>query len=151
MTTVDAMLRRFERIDVVNEAKQSLYDVRYSYVDQQKRQLLHGRDKNDKLIGKYKSAQYAAKKFALNGLAGLGNVDLRVTGRFYAGIFVDVRDMYLYIDSEDSKTAVLTEKYGNDIFGLSKTYRVPFVQKAGRVLLLRLRAALHLNEARAIA
>jgi hypothetical protein len=121
------MLRRLERLDLQNEIQQSLIDTRDVYIAQQKDQMVHGKNKNGTLIGKYRNPAYAAQKFSQNSLAGFRNVDLKLTGAFHRGIFVEVRDDELIIFSEDKKAGMLEDKYGDEIFGLSKKYKIPFV------------------------
>ena len=70
------------------------------------------------MIGKYKNAKYAQMKFAMSSLAGYGNVDLKLTGDFQSEIFVDVRNDIFVISSADSKDNDLTQKYGDNIWGL---------------------------------
>lgn len=146
MTTVSEMLNRFTRIDVINEIQQSLYDTREVYIRQQKDQMLHGQKNNTGLIGRYKSPAYTERKYALSSVAGYGNVDLKLKGNFYSGIFVEIRDDVLVIGSIDAKASALEAKYGNKIFGLNETYKVPFIDTNRSVFIKRIRAALHLQQ-----
>lgn len=146
MTTVEQMLQRCKRIEIKNEILQSLYDTRDVYISEQKRQMLHGFNRNATLIGKYKNAAYAVRKYSLNSRAGYNNVDLRLTGKFYAGIFVEIRDTEMVVGSEDSKASNLEDKYGDEIFGLSKKFKVPFVDANRKIFAARIARALHLEQ-----
>lgn len=48
------------------------------------------------------------------------HVTLRDEGDFYEGFFADADSWPVGINSKDSKTGELTDKYGDDIFGLTK-------------------------------
>jgi hypothetical protein len=81
-------------------------------------QLKMGLKSDGERIGKYRSKPYAEKKNSMNGLAGMGNVDLILTGAFEKGIFAQSEGDTLEIGSTDTKTEMLTTKYGEEIFGL---------------------------------
>lgn len=65
---------------------------------------------------------YAKEKYTLNPLAGSGNVDLIVTGKFVDAMYLlkPTQGRYLF-GNRDSKRNVLVEMYGNNIFGLNQT------------------------------
>lgn len=68
----------------------------------------------------YKSLAYSIEKNTRNPKPGLGRPDLKDTGTFYNGWFVELQGDILKIYSRDSKTPELVGKYGDDIFGLTK-------------------------------
>lgn len=150
MTTVAEMLRRFERIEIIGEVQQSLYDSREEYVKHQKDQMIHGVAKDGSLIGKYKNPQYSTMKYALSSLAGFGNVDLKKTGQYQQGIFAEIRESEIVIGSLDSKATTLEKKYGKRIYGLWGEYRVPFIDFAGNAFRQRIARALHLSFSQAV-
>jgi hypothetical protein len=133
------MLQRMNILDIEKEIHQSLLDTIDVYVEQQRDQMLHGKNKKGTLIGKYRNPVYAKNKFEMNGLAGYKNVDLLLTGRFQSKIFVEVRDKELFIYSHDSKADKLESKYGDEIFGLSKKYKIPFVDANRTAFLNRIK------------
>lgn len=81
-------------------------------------QLLKGVD-SDALPLKpvYKSERYAAFKLTLNPE---GVVDLRLTGAFYHGFFIEADKFPVIFDSTDEKTSELKSRYGDKIFGLDQ-------------------------------
>lgn len=81
-------------------------------------QLLKGVD-SDALPLKpaYKSERYAAFKLTLNPE---GVVDLRLTGAFHHGFFIEADKFPIMFDSTDEKTDKLRIWYGEKIFGLSQ-------------------------------
>lgn len=55
-------------------------------------------------------------------------VTLHDEGDFYRGMHVERAGKGLYIDSKDSKTEKLVNKYGEDIFGLTRKNIKEFIQ-----------------------
>lgn len=118
------MISRLEAMSITDIVGTAMENTQKRLTDAQRNQMLEGLDSNGKKIGKYKSKTYAAKKFAMNPLAGLGNIDLKLTGEFQAAILVDVRpdNQSLVFSSADEKTAMLVSLQGKDIFGLSTPF-----------------------------
>ena len=86
-------------------------------IDLNTRQLLSGRDSKRETLMHYRSAAYAEFKLSLNPA---GVTDLHLTGQFYRGFFMDASKFPVVIWSKDQKVFELTQKYGDDIFGLNK-------------------------------
>lgn len=87
--------------------------------DLNKDQLKRGTDSiGEKIHPMYGSIIYSIEKNNKNPLAGFGTPDLNLTGAFYRGFYLLLNGMSFKIDSNDSKTGSLKDKYG-DIFGLS--------------------------------
>ena len=128
MGSINDLLKRLQAVNIPREAEEALIDSSQELVNAQKDQLLRGIRKDGKLIGKYKNKAYAAKKAALNPLAGLGNVDLKLTGQLYKDVFVDVRSDVFVLDSADIKTGGLIKKYG-DPFGLTPQSRETVIKE----------------------
>lgn len=83
-------------------------------------QLDSGKDSNDvPLDPPYRNANYAEFKLYLNPK---GVVDLRVTGRFWAGFFMKADKFPITFGSTDEKAGALEAKYGKEIFGLDKQH-----------------------------
>lgn len=121
------MLQAAEKIDLQFIIESSLIDSQEDYVKLQKDQMMNGLNVYDEKIGRYRSTDYATKKYAQSSLAGFGNVDLRLKGPFQSAIFADVRSDIIVIDSLDAKTDDLLAKYSDKIFGLGPT-RIPMFQ-----------------------
>lgn len=85
-----------------------------------KDQLIHGQDRNGDPLEFYKNLHYAIYKNQRNPKAGLGTPDLNLTGAFYRGFFLSINGFAFSIDSSNSKSDALQEKYGEMIFGLSQ-------------------------------
>lgn len=127
MTTIAALRRRFENLNVSEVSENSIDATKDQYKEQQRDQLAHGKRADGSQIGKYRNPAYARKKAAMNPLAGFGNVDLKLTGSYYKDLFVDVRSDVIAVDSSDSKAGDLEKKYG-DPFGLGGEYRAKYIQ-----------------------
>lgn len=84
---------------------------------------LLGVDPDGNKIGFYRSGEYAGFKADLNNKAGLGNVDLTLTGALGRGIKVKGFNTGLEIYSTDSKYDEITSKYGDYNFNLSDEVR----------------------------
>lgn len=81
-------------------------------------QLFEGKDsKNANIKPPYASNSYANYKLKYNPL---GVVDLFLTGAFYGSFFLYTSQFPVFVFATDEKTAKLVNKYGADIFGLTK-------------------------------
>lgn len=66
----------------------------------------------------YRNVNYAEMKLHLNPK---GVVDLRLTGDFWAGFFMNAQQFPITFGSTDAKSPNLEAKYGAQIFGLDQT------------------------------
>lgn len=128
MAYTEDFFEAIESINISDLAAQSIDDTKENIKDLQRDQLLHGLRGDGKKIGKYRSRKYAAAKNAMNPLAGLGNVDLKLTGAVHGDLFVDVREDEYVIDSADSKMGKLIEKYG-DPLGLAQENEQKYIDE----------------------
>lgn len=134
MRTINNMLQSVLKIDLPQAVDNSFDATKKDYVGLQKDQMTLGLASDGEKIGKYQNEVYAAKKNAMNSKAGFGNVDLKLTGDFYSGIFADPRSEGIVVDSLDPKTEMLTEKYGEGIFTLADERKQTFANIAGQIL-----------------
>lgn len=128
MGSISDIQKRLRGYDANNVAQNSLLDSADLIIKVQQEQLLRGERADGAKIGKYRNPAYAAKKNSLNPLAGLGNVDLKLTGELYKEVLLDVRDDSFVLVSGDTKTPGLIEKYG-DPFGLSAKGRTKVINE----------------------
>lgn len=98
-------------------AQESVIAVTGDLSTAQKEQLLQGVSSTGGTFRKYRSASYARLKNTMNPLPGLGNPDLKYTGSFYHGIYVNVSDGKITVGSHDDKAQLLEANYKN-VFGL---------------------------------
>ncbi|CAL7961491.1 hypothetical protein GAMM_230008 [Gammaproteobacteria bacterium] len=133
MPGINAMISKLEAVSIADIVGIAMENTQKRLTDSQRNQLLEGLRSDGTKIGKYKSKTYAAKKFAMNPLAGLGNIDNRLTGAFQSDIIVDIRpeSASLVFSSVDEKTSMLVSLQGKNIFGLS----TPFAQEYSKYFL----------------
>lgn len=83
-------------------------------------QLFEGKtDRGADIKPQYASASYANYKLKYNPL---GVVDLFLTGAFYGSFFLYATQFPIFIFATDEKTNKLVDKYGANIFGLTKEH-----------------------------
>lgn len=120
MAGLTDLVKNFKTLNINQEIQIGVENQAKAFADKQRDQMLLGLKSTGKKIGKYSSQSYAAKKYSMNSRAGKGNVDLRLTGDFHAGIGVEARNEGIFFFSSDPKEFELAERYGEDIFGLTK-------------------------------
>jgi hypothetical protein len=118
MSTAGELLEAIERVNVMDIARTAIERTAAGMIELQQSQMMEGKGKT-KNIGRYRNKQYAQFKSELNPTAGLGNVDLKLTGAFFAGMEAKLDGDDINIDSTDEKAAGLTSKYGGQIWGLN--------------------------------
>ena len=139
MATIDQIIKRTKKLNFKKILRESFEDTQSQLNQAQRDQMIHGINAEGERIGRYKDPNYARKKYAMNQKAGLGNVDLKFTGQFQSEVFTDIRDSSIVFSSSDNepvntgdgsigKTDKLVEKYGGQIFGLSKEYSGQYVK-----------------------
>lgn len=119
MATVLDVIDNLEALDIHRESKIAVGKTTEAMIALNKEQLEAGYGADGKRIGRYRSQVYAQMKNAMNPLPGLGNVDLILTGAFSDSFQVDVNGDEIERIATDSKTDVLIDKYGDDVFGLT--------------------------------
>jgi len=128
MRTLNSMIQATNRLNLEDILLKSMEQNTETYLSQQKEQMSFAVNAKGQTIGKYRSASYAQKKNQMNPDAGFGNVDLRLTGSFYAGMEATAEASGMNIDSTDQKSQMLQQKYGASIFGLFGEWKEPFLQ-----------------------
>lgn len=91
------------------------------FEDAQREQMQLGLNAEGKPIGYLRSTVYAREKKAKGGRAPFGIVDLKDTGKFQKGVHATQKNRAVFMDSTDSKTQELKEKYNRNgsIFGFT--------------------------------
>lgn len=88
----------------------------------------HSIRKDGTALGGYAWRDYEEMKEMMNPALG-GLVDLYLTGDFYRGFYVEVKDTHFVIGSRDSKSGDLENKYGVGIFGLTDESRATYIRE----------------------
>ena len=123
MSKIDDYISKLNKID---EAfiEQGILDIIIKHgnllIDLNQGQLQQGVNSKGRQLKGYQSNAYAKFKNQLNSLPGLGTPDLKLTGAFYSGWYIQEDSFPITMNSSDVKTQELIEKYGKEIFGLDK-------------------------------
>lgn len=128
MATAANVIDNFKRMDIKSVGVGALRATSEQMLDANRRQMMEGKGRV-KNIGRYRAADYARFKNSLSGTAGLGNVDLRLTGSFQDRMKMDVSGENIVIDSSDGKASDLVAKYGEQVFGLNNKNRSEFTDQ----------------------
>lgn len=133
MATIDDLLEKWERYDVLSTVRQSIINTKEDLLEVQRLQMLEGKNSDGEEIGEYKSEKYALKKYEINPVPGLGVPDLRLTGEWQGELDVEVGSDTVTIKApENEKTPRLIELFGLQILGLnqesSAVYSVQYLQ-----------------------
>lgn len=130
MGYINQLLTKLSALNIDSVAESIMVQTEQSLEEIQREQMLHGINSAGNPIGLYKQDEYARYKQQLNPLPGYGIVDLKRTGKFYAGISVYISGDDIVIESTDEKSQTLEEKYNDDegsIFGISDEFKKRYV------------------------
>lgn len=140
MPGINEMIRRMESVNMNETIQLAVAGTVGEYEKLQKLQMLLGKDSSGGVIGKYKNQKYARAKHAINPLAGLGNMDFKLTGDFYKQFFTRLGSNAVLISSTDKKTERLL-KINKDVFGLNsdsaKEYSISYIKPEANNLIKR--------------
>jgi len=117
---VNAKSRLLRLTPSVIEAKllELIRNTEHLAVDMNTSQLMDGVNSLGRPLAPYRSPSYAEFKRTLNPK---GVTDLKLSGDFHRGFFTDADAFPVRFDSRDSKTGMLVEQYGQELFGLTRT------------------------------
>lgn len=120
------ILDLLEAVEVFDAESEFLYGIMLNErnaVDLNHSQLQVGEyANNESIMPDYASLDYADEKQRMNPLPPYATPDLKLSGGFYQGFFLDLGALdngYFELNSRDHKTDELTAKYGDEIFGLN--------------------------------
>jgi hypothetical protein len=120
--TIAEMSRKVNSLNLHKEVVQIIALTDKEIIKANQDQLyFKGEDSKGKRLTGYYFDCYRKYKEGMN--SGTGVTDLKDTGDFYSGFFVDTGSESFAIDSTDGKTRELVDKYGADIFGLQNETR----------------------------
>jgi len=129
MRTLGDLINAVQKLDIDYLISNSLLESREDYVRLQQEQMLKGEREDGSPIFNLKtgSDQYSPGYAKRKGKSS--PIDLRDTGAFQGGIFFKIDDAQSFtVDSDDSKSGMLQENYGKQIFGLNDESNVQFIQ-----------------------
>lgn len=123
MSTILDLKEAVQNFNAQQEIYDSIVDSSDVAVEMNRSQLESGKTSDDVDVSpSYFSDFYASMKNRLNSAPTFGVPDLILTGDFHNGFYLDlskVNQGVFEIDSTDWKSAELTDKYGESIFGLT--------------------------------
>lgn len=134
MRTVNNLLQSALKIDIAYQVQLSLQASSQEYVQLQREQLYSGVKKDNTEILPFYTPLTVQIKKSKGQITD--HVTLRDTGDFYKGIFIKVDNPSDFtVDSSDSKSVKLQEKYSSAIFGLNDDSRTEFKPVAQAALI----------------
>jgi len=142
MRTVNDLLNAVMALDPDAIMEESMAAGGTVYVKQQKEQMFDGINSEGLAI----EPEYHPFTVQVKEAKGQpsNRVTLKDTGDFYEGIYTDPKGDKMYVDSKDTKSNALQEKYGDQIFGIQGEYREPFTLKVQEVMITGIREKLRL-------
>jgi len=131
MATIRQVYKNIHAVKFKKVVRETILKHQTNMADLNRDQMTRGYNRFEERIGIYRSDQYENEKRKKNPIAG-GWVDLKDTGEFQSKIVLRLlnKDEYEFF-SKDRKNSILVEKYGNDIFGLSKKSREELIEQDG--------------------
>lgn len=121
MTTVTAMRKRFDKVNLVTLTTDAMEEVPNEVVQYNIDQLDEGKNR----IGDYILPEYHPVTVSVKKTKGqeFRFVTLQDTNEFRSKFFLNIAGNTYGINSSDSKTSALVAKYGEEIFGLTKAHQ----------------------------
>lgn len=118
---IEALRAKWQAVKLQDIALQIAADNEKDIADILREQLYSGFNAKGEKLKRYKDAEYAAMKNAMNPAAGLGNPDTFLTGEFHKSIFADTDTgrKTIFFDATDEKVIKLVGKYGLELLDLS--------------------------------
>lgn len=128
MGTIKNLCDACKALDFKKSVEDAVTNSGSALIDYNRRQLYERSEKADgENLAPYNSILYALYKESLNPKPGLMHPDLYLTGGFQRAFTLVVKDYKYEVDSTDSKSDMLKDKYGENIFGLSPTSKESYV------------------------
>jgi hypothetical protein len=129
MANVFTMYQAIEKMDIDKVSSDAVAETADELVKINNDQLLEGKNKYGKSVGKYRNKSYAIKKNQINPKPGLGNADLKLFGDYQKSRYAKVTGQNIQYGATDEKAEHLEKRFP-DTYGLSD----PFKEKYNEVL-----------------
>jgi hypothetical protein len=122
------MEKALSEIDVQQILVESVLENKQDFLDLQRQQLMDGARNDDAYIFNLKTGKYFYSPNYAKYKGKDSPIDLHDTGAFYAGLDIeDAGNGDLNVFSNDEKDELLTQTYGEQIFGLGSIAREQFL------------------------
>ncbi len=127
MTTPAGMIRKLELLNISAEVVKILELHKEAIKAANKQQWKLGKKADSTQIGKYASVKYGKAKFALNTLAGEGNIDLILTQKTINSLTVNISasTINFKLGSDEHN---LETRFGSEILGLTDNSKKGLIQ-----------------------
>ena len=136
MGSINDLLKRLDAVDIAAESKQALITEKPLIIELNRERMLEGRKTNGKFLPKYSKISQEVYGYPNEP------IKLRATGAFQQAISVEVGIDIIKTTSTDSKTAMLTKRYGEDVFGLGQPDRIDLVPPLRKTLVKNIKSKL---------
>jgi|GEM_PF-2217042 len=130
MQTIASLLEKFQNLDTDKIIEEAFEESTEDFAAENRDQMMHGLDRNEQRIGRYKNNRYAKKKNQLNALPGYGNIDLRLDGPYQNKIEIKVSGEIVEERSTDEKAEYIEANYGTDMYGLGGEFKAEFLDES---------------------
>lgn len=121
--TVEQYVTGMKRTNLLDTVREILLENEGNIILMNQRQLYDDSENADGFsIPLYNSITYALWKNQRNAGPGMMHPDLYDTGAFYRAFFLEIDKDRFELDSRDTKSGLLKEKYGENIFGLRQDH-----------------------------
>lgn len=130
-TIIDVCNNWRKIMDLPQKIPVFVYETRFEIIRYNTEGQLRKGKKSDgnNIAPDYRNKVYAELKAQSNPLAVFGTPDLFLTGGFYSNFYISVDTQNYEIDSRDSKTDKLLQRYGENIFGLTQPHKDEYATK----------------------
>lgn len=132
MATIDDILSNFQSLNLKDQVPVIVQKLSPEMVDYNLNQLEKGlTSEGISITPRYKSPLYAAYKQQIGSIAGFGVPNLKLSGDFYSGFYIQITGMSFDFGSRDSKSLLLEGEYSKNggIFGLTDDNKGNFAQQ----------------------
>ena len=128
MASLNQFAERLSRINIREESRQALEKEKPLIADLNRERMLEGRRSDGSFLPTYSKISQSVYGYPNTP------IKLKATGDFQAAITVEIDNESIIQGSSDEKSGMLTDRYGEDIFGLGKPDRIDLVPPLRKTL-----------------
>ena len=121
MVTVAALLAKYERLNVEEQAVKAVTETTPTIEDLNRERMLSGVRADGSIMPDYSPISVSVYGYPP------GPIRLKATGDFQRAIKAKVEGANIITDSSDEKSIMLQKRYGNEIFGLDKEAKKEYI------------------------
>lgn len=136
MGSINDLLKRLQAVNIPEESKQALEANKPLIVQLNRERMLEGRKTSGRILPNYSKISQEVYGYPNEP------IKLKATGAFQQAITVDVGIDIIKTTSTDSKTEMLTKRYGEDVFGLGQPDKIDLVPPLRKTLVANIKSKL---------